>query len=163
MIVKYSNGITITNKNKLNLSIKDTTNAPTVNFENLLKKDKKYILIMYDPNAPNVNHNYVHWIIINIQNDITFDTLLAYTGPAPPAGSGVHRYIFKLYEQPNVILQDINIDNRDISISALLNELKLTNVKPISSVSFTCSSAIGGTRKRRKRRLRRSRKTRRKI
>ena len=118
---------------------------------------------MYDPNAPNVNHNYVHWIIINIQNDITFDTLLAYTGPAPPAGSGVHRYIFKLYEQPNVILQDINIDNRDISISALLNELKLTNVKPISSVSFTCSSAKGGTRKRRKRRLRRSRKTRRKI
>ena len=167
MIVKYSNGITITKLNDRMLFATVTANVPTIDFENLLKEDIQYhTLIMYDPDAPNANHNFVHWIIINIQSNTKFDTLLAYTGPNPPVGTGVHRYIFNLYRQSNVISKDINIDKRDISISDLLKQLKLTKVNVINSVSFTGSSTKGGKKtkirfkNRNRRRRRQTKKTR---
>ena len=168
MIVKYSNGITITKPNDQMLSATAAANVPTIDFGHLLKEDNQYYtLIMYDPDAPTANHNFVHWIIINIQSNTKFDTLLAYTGPNPPPGSGVHRYIFNLYNQPNVIAKDINKNKnknkRSIPISGLLKKLNLTKAKVISSVSFTCSSTKGGTRKKSKRRFRNKRRQTRKT
>ena len=164
MIVKYSNGITIKKLNDQMLSATAAANVPTIDFGHLLKEDNQYYtLIMYDPDAPTANHNFVHWIIINIQSNTKFDTLLTYTGPNPPPGSGVHRYIFNLYNQPNGIAKDINIDERSIPISGLLKKLNLTKAKVISSVFFTCSSTKGGTRKRRFRNKRRKTRKTRKI
>ena len=163
MIIEYPKNIKITNKNLLNLSKVSAATVPNVDFEDQLKDGQYYTLIMFDPNAPTKikNRVHVHWIIINIQKNTNFDidTLLAYTGPNPPPGSGVHNYIFKLYKQPTVISFDIINDKRSISISKLLKQLQLTNKNVGSSVSFTCtaSSSSGGKRSRRHSR-RRSRK-----
>lgn len=70
-----------------------------------------YTLIMYDPDAP--VGTYLHWWIANIRptgrtlqigpiNNASYDTITEYMGPAPPKGSGRHRYIFHLYRQSGV-------------------------------------------------------------
>ena len=154
MIIEYPKNIKITNKNLLNLSKVSAATVPNVDFEDQLKDGQYYTLIMFDPNAPTKikNRVHVHWIIINIQKNTNFDidTLLAYTGPNPPPGSGVHNYIFKLYKQPTVISFDIINDKRSISISHLLKQLQLTNHNFVSSVSFTCTASSSNNKKSRR-------------
>jgi len=73
-----------------------------------------YTLMMVDPDAPNAKtHEYrhwLHWLITNIPSSAAhadhFDVhkgnvLATYQGPAPPAGSGPHRYVFLIYQQPD--------------------------------------------------------------
>jgi len=55
-----------------------------------------------------IYREFIHWV----RSDITFDAsgactsagtqqeVLSYCGPAPPHSSGMHRYVFLLYEQP---------------------------------------------------------------
>jgi phosphatidylethanolamine-binding protein (PEBP) family uncharacterized protein len=165
MNIVYSKNIKVTNKNSgLYLSKKNTATAPKIDFGNLLEKD--YTLIMHDPDAVNVNHNVNHWIINNIQSNFTFDTFLAYKGPHPPPGSGVHKYIFNLYLQPNCISKNTKItltnDNRSIPVPDLLDKLQLTNENLVSSVYFTCTAPIAGGKRSRRRKSRR-RKSRRRI
>lgn len=167
MNIVYSNNFTVSNKNSgLYLSKKDTASAPKIDFGKLLEKGKYYTLIMHDPDAVNDNHNVNHWVITNIQSNSTFDTFLAYKGPHPPPGSGVHKYIFNLYLQPNGISKNTKIiltnDNRSIPVSDLLDQLQLTNENIISSVYFTCTAPIADGKRSRRRKTRR-RKTRRRI
>jgi Raf kinase inhibitor-like YbhB/YbcL family protein len=72
-------------------------------------------LVVDDPDA--VNGLYVHWVVVGIapgsgstadgQTPAGGTTLpntagqLAYMGPCPPAGSGIHHYRFTLYQLPN--------------------------------------------------------------
>jgi phosphatidylethanolamine-binding protein (PEBP) family uncharacterized protein len=55
---------------------------------------------MSDPDA--AAKSWLHWLITNIPgeaNDVMEgQVVMPYTGPNPP--SGIHRYIFTLYEQP---------------------------------------------------------------
>jgi hypothetical protein len=64
--------------------------------------DKKYCLIMTDPDAPSredpVYREFVHWMVSDVSN--TFTVNLDYCGPGPPCNSGLHRYVFLIYEQP---------------------------------------------------------------
>ncbi|PIR20300.1 MAG: YbhB/YbcL family Raf kinase inhibitor-like protein [Deltaproteobacteria bacterium CG11_big_fil_rev_8_21_14_0_20_47_16] len=71
---------------------------------------KSFALICNDPDAP--NGNWVHWVLFNIPAS-TGSLVMAskgvgvagdnswsvggYRGPMPPAGSGTHRYFFKVY------------------------------------------------------------------
>jgi hypothetical protein len=128
-----------------------------------------YTLIMHDPDA--VVGNYLHWVVINIpENSISNgQTLLNYKGPAPPQGSGIHRYIFLVFEQAERInTQNISESKRAMSLNSLhglLNaELHLT-----SSLYFTSEYEKSGGRKRKrnnksvttkKRRLRQKKSTR---
>jgi phosphatidylethanolamine-binding protein (PEBP) family uncharacterized protein len=167
MIVAYDKNIKVTNKKVHNLSKLSTATVPVVNFQNILDKNKYYTLIMYDPDAPNINPNvvHVHWIINNIQSNTIFDTLLDYSGPHPPPGSGIHRYIFNLYLQSYGIsnkLITLTNDNRSISVSDLLAQLQLTNEPIISSVYFTCTAPIAGGKRSRRRNSRRRKSRRRK-
>ena len=158
MIVTYSKNIKVTNKKVHNLSKKDTATAPKIDFGNLLEKDKYYTLIMHDPDAVNNNHNVNHWIINNIQSNTTFYTFLAYKGPHPPPGSGLHRYIFNLYLQPNGISNKhitLTDDNRSMPVPNLLAQLQLTNDNLVSSVYFTCTALISGGKRSRRRKSRR--------
>lgn len=43
----------------------------------------------------------LHWLVVNIKgNDVsTGQTISSYKGSGPPKGSGLHRYIFIVYEQ----------------------------------------------------------------
>jgi hypothetical protein len=141
---------------------------------------------MHDPDAVNDNHNVNHWIITNIQltkADYVFANtdsfmplhkaqqglpLLDYKGPHPPPGSGIHKYIFTLYLQPNGISKNTKItltnDNRSMPVHDLLDQLQLTNENIVSSVYFTSSASShkrSRSRSRRKQSKSRRRKSRR--
>lgn len=49
----------------------------------------------------NSYREFIHWVVINIPGtDITAgDELLSYVSAAPPCNSGLHRYVFLIYEQ----------------------------------------------------------------
>lgn len=105
--------------------------------------NKLYTLIMHDPDAP--VGNVVHWTIVNIKgSDIkSGKEIIKYKGPAPPSGSGTHRYIFLVYEQLTEIKNN-TIPNIVIPMDKLLSELGLQNNKPIYNIFFTSSYTKGG-------------------
>jgi phosphatidylethanolamine-binding protein (PEBP) family uncharacterized protein len=171
MNVVYSNESIISNKNSgIYLSKEDAATAPKINFGKLLKKGKYYTLIMHDPNAVNDNHNVNHWVITNIQLTNTYEPLhkqglllLDYKGPTPPDLSGIHKYIFTLYLQPNVfkLTESKTVsDLREALLLTLLVKLGLKEAKIIDQVFFTSSFSKGGRKTRRK--MQKKRKTRRK-
>ena len=166
MNIVYSNKFIISNKNSgLYLSTEATASAPRIDFGQLLEKGKYYTLIMHDPDAVNDNHNVNHWIINNIKGNTNFDSLLDYKGPNPPPGSGIHKYIFTLYLQPNVFKLtkvDDESDLREARIAPLLVKLGLKNAEIIDQVFFTSSFSLkkGGRKTRRKRQKKRKRRKR---
>ncbi|XP_018568635.1 protein D3 isoform X3 [Anoplophora glabripennis] len=74
--------------------------------------EKYYLLSMVDPDAPSrmdpkfreVNH----WLVGNIKgNDVsTGDVIAEYRGSGPPKGTGLHRYIFLVFEQKEKLTFD---------------------------------------------------------
>lgn len=107
--------------------------------------NKLYTLIMYDPDA--INGTFIHWLVINIigNNIQKGQTLLPYKGPSPPPKTGIHRYIFILFEQPNKLnINEIN-QNRNETIENIKKELRLNSI-PVASQQFT-SKYKGGTKK----------------
>jgi len=70
--------------------------------------NKLYALILTDPDARDrAKHEYrewIHFVKINANGaDLgkTGDALVEYVGSAPPKGSGIHRYVWLIYEQKN--------------------------------------------------------------
>lgn len=86
------------NANGKALSKKNTVNPPGIVFSG--EDQRLYTLVMSDPNA--AEKSWLHWLITNIpgeSNDVMEgETVVSYAGPTPP--SGIHRYIFTLYQQP---------------------------------------------------------------
>ena len=76
------------------LRVSETQIEPKIKL-NMIPNDL-YTLILYDPDS--VAGTYIHLAIINItNNDIkTGNIIIPYKGPAPPPGTGKHRYIFGL-------------------------------------------------------------------
>ncbi|XP_027762760.1 phosphatidylethanolamine-binding protein 4 isoform X2 [Empidonax traillii] len=74
------------------------------------EKNKKYVLVMVDPDAPNranPRHRYWrHWLVTNILGadlrvgKVKGRVLSGYVRPSPPPHSGYHRYQVRLYAQP---------------------------------------------------------------
>jgi hypothetical protein len=64
-----------------------------------------YAVALVDPDAPSrdkpVQAQWLHWLSVNIpgRDASRGDVLVEYVGPAPPRGTGVHRYVFLLFEQ----------------------------------------------------------------
>ena len=115
-----------------------------------------YTLIMHDPDA--VNGNRVHWLVTNINKNINNGkTLLPYVGPAPPAKTGKHRYIFELYKQSEMLNVE-PLGERSISINSLRNKLNLS--KYISKIQFISQNESGGKRKKTNKRKSNNKKTR---
>ena len=108
------------------------------------KPNTLYTLIMHDPDAP--VGNLLHWIVVNIDgNSINNgDTLLEYKGPAPPKGSGSHRYMFLLLEQPEKITS--KLDERVMPMDNLYKKLN-TKLQTTASVYFTSKNSDGGKSK----------------
>lgn len=120
MDLKYKN--TKLNKNKLFITIKEASIKPTVTLKN--KKNNIYTLLMFDPDA--VGGNKIHWLIVNItQNDIiSGNVLIEYKGPAPPKGSGKHRYVFLLAKQKELIQTDnFYFETRFIELKDLFKKI----------------------------------------
>ena len=112
---------------------------------------------MYDPDA--VNGTHVHWLVTNISENINNGKiLLPYQGPAPPAKTGKHRYIFELYEQSEMLNVE-PLEQRSISINLLINKLNVSNY--ISKIKFISKNESGGKNKKTKRRKRNNKMTKR--
>lgn len=68
---------------------------------------------MTDPDAPSraepAFREIKHWLVVNIPgSEISKGRLIAaYRGSGPPAGTGLHRYIFVVYKQTATITEDM--------------------------------------------------------
>lgn len=65
------------------------------------EKDAYYTLTMLDADAPPEYNEVRHWLVMNIPgSDVKGgDEVVAYLGSG--TRSGIHRYIFLVYKQPN--------------------------------------------------------------
>ena len=116
---------------------------PDLSWSNVQPDAKSLLLLVHDPDAVQVAGKiWIHWFVYNISPRTTslegeyteglnsFDKH-GYGGPKPPAGSGVHRYIFELY----AMTDDVGFDqNTMYSYNQIVDRLK---GKVISHASIT--------------------------
>ncbi|XP_019865060.2 protein D3 isoform X2 [Aethina tumida] len=80
-------------------------NKPEVSWD--ADHSKFYLLSMTDPDAPSRDdpkfREYNHWLVGNIPGDeidsAAADVLHPFQSSGPPKGTGLHRYVFLVYEQ----------------------------------------------------------------
>ncbi|XP_046580935.1 protein D2-like isoform X1 [Haliotis rubra] len=83
----------------------DVKDLPVITFD--AEPDAFYTLIMNDPDAPSRADpkfgEWHHWLVVNIPGGRLSDgeTIAEYVGAGPPPGTGLHRYVFLAYKQPN--------------------------------------------------------------
>jgi phosphatidylethanolamine-binding protein (PEBP) family uncharacterized protein len=81
----------------------DVKDEPQVSWE--ADPAKYYTLLMFDPDAPSrqdpKSADVKHWLVVNILGcDVKSGEVIAeYAGSGPPQGTGLHRYIFLVFEQ----------------------------------------------------------------
>ncbi|XP_023020259.1 protein D2 isoform X3 [Leptinotarsa decemlineata] len=106
--IKYKSGKDVRLGNEL--TPKQVLEAPEVKYE----ADSKdyYTLIFTDPDAPSrknpKSREWNHWLVVNIPGSkiLEGEVITDYVGSAPPKGSGLHRYVFVLYKQPEKLKVD---------------------------------------------------------
>ena len=142
MEVYYNNKLVNNNES---LKPSETQVQPQIKYP--FENNKLYTLLMHDPDS--IHGNRFHWIVINIVNDIkNGDDLLSYTGPSPPPKTGMHHYIFELYEQDGSI--DMKLEERNIPMDVIKKKLNIG--EPISVMHFISKNQSGGKRKKRTKR-----------
>lgn len=100
--ITYPSGVEVNLGNELTpTQVKD---LPTVSFA--ADPEKYYTLVMTDPDAPSriepTYREFKHWVVVNIPgNDVASgENLAEFVGSGPPLSTGLHRYVFLVYEQP---------------------------------------------------------------
>ena len=77
--------------------------------------DSLWTLVMTNPDGhfEEDEAEYLHWMVANISGqggvaDLTTsgDTICPYLQPFPPYGTGFHRFVFVLYKQVSIKLED---------------------------------------------------------
>lgn len=80
-------------------------NRPTSITWDGLDPGKLYTLVLTDPDAPSRKdpkyREWHHFLVVNMKgNNISSGTVLSdYVGSGPPKGTGLHRYVWLVYEQ----------------------------------------------------------------
>lgn len=82
-----------------------TQDEPSVSFNAAPGPEAKYTLVLADPDAPSRSDQkwspFRHWVLADVvPGQAPGQTLTGYLGPAPPEGTGPHRYVFLVYKQP---------------------------------------------------------------
>jgi hypothetical protein len=111
-----------------------------------------YTLILADPNA--VKGYRVHWLIINIPGSSLEkgQPIFEYDGPHPPPNSGIHNYIFYLFEQKSRIpIQNTIIKTRYILLKELLKKLNIFH-EPLYTDYFTSHNPLNNVKNKTKKR-----------
>ncbi|XP_044742112.1 uncharacterized protein LOC123303078 [Chrysoperla carnea] len=122
--VKYPSGVEVNLGNNLNPT--QVLQKPQVKFNG--DPSKYYLLAMVDPDAPSRAEPKLreieHWVVGNIPGDKVCrgETIAVYIPPTPPMGTGYHRYVFLIYEQPGHIEFD---------------EARLTNISSLGRTNFS--------------------------
>ncbi|XP_055356575.1 protein D2-like isoform X3 [Paramacrobiotus metropolitanus] len=107
--IKYRPGVAGNLGNEL--KVDDVKEAPEVVWT--ADVSKFYTLIAVDPDAPSraqpSNREYQHWLVGNIPGGNVKEGKIftEYKPPLPPHGSGLHRYVFMVFEQPDRISFDL--------------------------------------------------------
>lgn len=106
--VAYPNNLTVEIGKVLTpTQVKD---PPTVTWN--AEANAFYTLCMTDPDAPSRQtptfREWHHWLVGNIPgSDVSKGEVLSdYIGSGPPEGTGLHRYVFLLYKQPQKLTFD---------------------------------------------------------
>ncbi|XKL62196.1 hypothetical protein PGB90_002029 [Kerria lacca] len=134
--VTYSGGLEVNLGNELTpTQVKD---KPSVKFNG--NPNSFYTLCMTDPDAPSRKNpkfrEWHHWLVGNIPGfEIEKgETLSEYIGSGPPPDTGLHRYVFLVYQQPGKLtfteprLTNRSGDNRGLfKISKFAENYKLGN------------------------------------
>ena len=143
-LICYPSGVTVTEGTELTpTQVKD---QPKVSWE--ADDSKYYTLCMTDPDAPSrkepTYREWHHWLVGNIPGrEVSQGQVLsAYVGAGPPQATGLHRYVFLIYQQPDRInFEDVEYipsttaANRDgFSIRKFATKYKLGN--PIAGNFF---------------------------
>ncbi|XP_028565466.1 phosphatidylethanolamine-binding protein 1-like [Podarcis muralis] len=124
-------------------------NRPTkIDWENC-SAEKLYTLVLTDPDAPSRKNpkfrEWHHFLVVNMKgNDISSGTVLSdYVGSGPPKGTGLHRYVWLVYEQAQElecnepILSNRSGDKRgNFKVESFRNKYKLG-----APVAGTCYQA----------------------
>lgn len=109
---EYSKGLPVAMGNQL--PIHGTQTRPTVHFapdQAVLGPHDLLTLVITDPDAPSRTDKkwseFCHYVEADIKVSEKEGGILEngkvlepYVGPGPPAGTGLHRYVFLLYKQP---------------------------------------------------------------
>ncbi|CAG0913215.1 unnamed protein product [Notodromas monacha] len=113
--VQYEGGVQATFGNELKPS--ETAKEPKLSASEL-NPEKLYTLIMVDPDAPSranpLFRSWLHWLVINIpgQQISKGQVIFPYAGPAPPKGTGQHRYYELMFEQQKHVDLQTAINSR---------------------------------------------------
>ncbi|KAG7318151.1 hypothetical protein KOW79_017906 [Hemibagrus wyckioides] len=84
-------------------------NRPTVIEWEGCDSSKLYTLAMTDPDAPSRKdpkfREWHHFLVVNMKgNDVSSGCVMSdYVGSGPPKGTGLHRYVWLVYEQPGPV------------------------------------------------------------
>ncbi|KAF9065357.1 phosphatidylethanolamine-binding protein [Rhodocollybia butyracea] len=94
----------------------ETSEEPDIKFTSIVDDsagERSYIMVMTDRDAPSRADpkfgEYRHWVMTGLKypganSSIAIKTMpsaTSHVGPGPPPGTGLHRYCFLLYEQPD--------------------------------------------------------------
>ncbi|EDW58506.1 protein D2 [Drosophila virilis] len=100
--VTYSGGLDVNNGNELTPT--QVKSAPQLEWS--AEPDALYTVLLTDPDAPSRKEpkfrEWHHWLVVNVPGTQIDkgDVLSAYVGSGPPQGTGLHRYVFLIFKQP---------------------------------------------------------------
>ncbi|XP_063544068.1 protein D2-like [Cydia strobilella] len=102
LTIRYNSGVSVdTGKELTPTQVKE---KPDVKWA--AKDTEYYLLAMVDPDAPSREkpkfREWHHWLVGNIHGgDMNKSEVLSdYIGSGPPKGTGLHRYVFLIFKQP---------------------------------------------------------------
>lgn len=132
--VRYDGPLQVTLGNKL--TPQQASTAPKVCLHNAsFECDPPFALLMVDPDATSRQNpqfrSWLHWIVVNVNATEKLhegDQAVPYNGPAPPKGSGPHRYVFLLYCQGGRRLQGSELapeKRNNFNLSEFVNKTEL--------------------------------------
>lgn len=132
--VKYANNLEASLGNELTpTQVKD---IPTLKWD--AEKDAYYTVLMVDPDAPSrakPMFEVRHWLVMNVPGDEVEkgETISEFIGSGPPEGTGLHRYIFLIYKQPNgkITHDEPHTTNRCVHNSFNLFNLTISSTNEI--------------------------------
>jgi len=88
------------------ISVNVAASRPTI-LKWTAQAGKFYTVFMSDPDAPSRSNpeyrEWIHWLVVNVPSVTGLDqgdTIIRYNGPDPPSGTGFHRYVLSVFEQP---------------------------------------------------------------